>query len=62
MCARRATFGQFHASIEPRMNQSVRWPFAASAHATYDVQLHEYMPQRSTVSATPAAGHLVASG
>jgi hypothetical protein len=62
MCARRATFGQFHASIDPRMNQSVRWPFAASAQATYDVQLQENMPHRSTVSATPAAGHLVASG
>ena len=53
---RRATFGQFQASIEPRTNQSMRWWLAASAQATYEVQLHAYIPQRSTKSAIPAPG------
>src|SRR5882762_7854342 len=54
--ASRATCGQFQASIAPGMNQSTRWWFTESAHATYDVQLHAYMPQRSTTSASPAPG------
>src|SRR5579872_517984 len=57
-----ATCGQFHAFIAPRMNQSIRCPFACSAHATYEVQLHSYIPQRSTTSATPAAGQCGAYG
>ncbi len=56
----RATCTQLRASIEPGMNQSVRWPFAVSAQATYDVQLHSYIFQRSTRSARPAPGHFEA--
>ena len=55
--ARRATFGQFQAFIAPGTNQSMRWWLATNAHATYDVQLHAYIPQRSTTcSRSPRPG------
>src|SRR5712691_1911767 len=58
----RAIAGQLYASIRPATNQSVRWWFASSAHATYEVQLHSYISQRSTVSAGPEAGQECAYG
>jgi hypothetical protein len=40
----------------------MRYPFAARAHATYEVQLHMFIFQRSTAPTIPAWGHREAYG